>query len=84
MGQISMIDQMFGPTSTWAAFFPFLTKNSVTHSLENFPFDWCSFRFVSDLDLDFDLAAPFTGLLYNMGHGMQAVPVVTSPDGEVP
>jgi len=24
-----------------------------------------------------------TGLLYNMGHGMQAVPVVTSPDGEV-
>jgi len=24
-----------------------------------------------------------TGLLYNMGHGMQAVPVVTSPDGEM-
>lgn len=24
-----------------------------------------------------------TGLLYNMGHGMQAVPVMTSPDGEV-
>ena len=46
--------------------------------------DWILLRTLVQLEhlavLKSDIAA---GLLYNMGHGMQAVPVVTSPDGEV-